>query len=104
MSTRASVSSPAMRDGGTFGAGVTLDVIAWVLVIVGFATVCLSGSLGHTLVQKVQFGPGSYGWNPEQAKEIAQNLRWIGSMIFALGLVERLVLEIRSVRRKIEKP
>ncbi len=43
-------------------------------------------------------------WNPEQAREIAQNVRIIGSMIFALGLVERLVLEIRSLRREIEKP
>jgi hypothetical protein len=41
---------------------------------------------------------------PARSAEIAHNLRWIGSMIFALGLVERLVLEIRSLRREIEKP
>jgi hypothetical protein len=65
--------------------------------------VCLSGPLGQALVHKVQHGPNSYGWSPNEARDIALDLRIIGSMVFALGLVERLVFEIRSLRDAIQK-
>src|SRR4028118_234719 len=104
MSTQMQAQAPTKRDGGTFGAGIEPGVIVWSLVLLGFVLVCLAGPLGQSLVQKTPMGPNSYGWNPDQARQIAHNARTIGSMIFALGLVERLVLEIRSLRREIEKP
>jgi hypothetical protein len=74
------------------------------LVLLGFVLVCLAEPIGQALVHKPQVGPNSYGWSPDEAKKIAQNLRWTGSLIFALSLVERLVLAVRSLRREIEKP
>lgn len=104
MSTQMQAPASKMRDGGTFGAGLDAGILTWVLVLLGFVLVCLAEPLGQALVNKVHYGANSYMWNPEQARGIAQNVRIIGSMVFALGLVERLVLEIRSLRREIEKP
>jgi len=70
----------------------------WCLLIGGVLLVCFAGSLGYMLVPKQQYAPGSYGWSPERAREIAFVIRCLGFMAFAAGLVERLVIQIYKIK------
>lgn len=60
------------------------------LYIVGTLLVWCSESIGVSLAT-VKTGPTSYQWNHEQAERMADVCRWLGAMVFAAGLTERLV-------------
>ena len=60
------------------------------LYIVGALLVWYSETIGVSLAT-VKTGPTSYQWNHDQAARMAEVCRWLGAMIFAAGLAERLV-------------
>ena len=68
--------------------------LMWGLLLVGFILVYKAGALGISAVATPnQYGSGS-SWSPDQAREAAMNLRFLGAMIFMAGLVERVLLSI----------
>lgn len=97
----------AFEQGGTAGASVIESLteeqkrawhqrVMWGLYGLGVVLVLFANPLGNELAPKTYFGNNSVFWSTEDVRAIATNLRIIGGMAFAAGLVERLVLAITS--------
>jgi hypothetical protein len=63
----------------------------------GFLLVLFAGSLGVMLSHK-SFGGGSWGYTLDDANRATETVRWVGALLFAGGLTERLVGALRSTR------
>ena len=64
------------------------------LIALGLFLVLFSDWLGYELVPKRSYEQGGFSWHTDDAKAIAVNVRIVGGMAFAAGLVERLVAVI----------
>ena len=71
------------------------QIVLW-LCVGGFVLVMLSEQIGLKLVTR-PYGSSGWRWNEEDAHRVAEVLRWLGAMLFAAGLVERL---LRAVARR----
>ncbi len=73
------------------------------LYIAGFVLALFSEPIGVFLVKRpyaVPTGiPSGYTWNPDAAARAAEVLRWLGAMLLATGMVERIVGAVTSSRR-----
>ena len=67
------------------------------LCIAAFALVLFSEPLGHLLVRRPH-GQNGWRWNNDDAQRAAEVLRWLGGMLLAVGLVERLAYAISGNR------
>ena len=72
-------------------------LLMWLLLCGGLILVCFANPLGQLLVPK-EYAGTSVGWNPDDVREIAFVLRILGVMVFAAGLVERLILSMKYDR------
>ncbi|MES2461112.1 MAG: hypothetical protein V4671_11055 [Armatimonadota bacterium] len=68
------------------------------LYIAGFALVLFSESLGVSMVAR-PYGTNGRSWDPKAAAGTAEVLRWLGAMLLATGMVERIVGAVTSSRR-----
>lgn len=73
------------------------------LYIAGFVVVLLSEVLGLLAVGR-PYGPNGWHWSPEGAHRAAEIIRWLGAMLFAAGLIERVVHALSAGREPGEPP
>lgn len=67
------------------------------LCVGSFVLVLLSESLGLLVVRRPYAG-GGWQWNNEDAHRAAEVLRWLGAMLLATGLIERVVYALSKFR------
>ena len=68
--------------------------IAWALILGGICIVYAAVPLGVSQVSN--FNGSSFNWNPDDAREAATSLRFLGAMLFVGGLLERALLHFRA--------
>lgn len=68
----------------------------WLYMVAGVALILLAESLGILWITTINSSP-SYPLNAkmEQAQNIAINLRFIGCLVFAVGLSEKIIFEMK---------
>ena len=72
------------------------SILMWLLLGFGALLVLCASALGEEAVMNC--GPsGNCSWRPEAAQQAALVLRCLGGMMFAAGLVERLILGLRGL-------
>jgi hypothetical protein len=82
----------------------SISASSWVVYFLygaGFLLVLFSEPTGVMLVTRPQRG-GSM-WSPNEAARAAEVLRWLGAMLLATGMVERVVEIIIRLRSGNEK-
>lgn len=75
---------------GRAGASMGSRIAAWLLCLAGVLLVLLSNPLGVLMVQQ-RVDANTVWMQPEDARHAAEAIRWVGGMVFAAGLVERIV-------------
>lgn len=69
-----------------------------VLLVAGTLAVCFAEGIGLWLVRRPS-GNGGFQWNPGQARWMIDTVRTLGVMCFALGVVERVMIEIATLKK-----
>ncbi|MDQ3814692.1 MAG: hypothetical protein M3347_12170 [Armatimonadota bacterium] len=74
-------------------------IIMWTLLLLGVILVYFSLPLGKFLGTQYGPGSGSYTFDPEVQRDNVVMLRWLGSMLFVAGLVERVLWHFSANRQ-----
>ena len=72
--------------------------IMWLLLAFGLILILFANPLGESLNPKTQSAPNAWQSSPDKARSIAATVRTVGCMVFAAGLVERLVIAVKNTK------